>query len=83
MLDLDPDSIQVDDVVDVIQGAVLPKSDLIGYRFGNLQDEGKKHLSPVHIFPVDLDILVVIPRAYTEMILSSKPLSGSPLWGAL
>ena len=40
-----------------------------------MNGEGKlRNLYAVHLFQVPLDLPRVIPRAYTEMILSSKPL---------
>src|SRR6185369_14659810 len=53
---LDPDGIEVDNRVDLIERATLPEFDFFRYRIGNLRDQCWRYFHPINFFQMSLNV---------------------------
>lgn len=71
VLDPDPDRVHVQDRVDVVDGSVLPRDDLVRDHVGDLGNELRDADTPYTSARCASISRVDIPRAYNDMIISS------------
>lgn len=71
--DLDPDGIEKDQRINRIERPLLAGGNLIEDGVGHRADQVRRHVDAIQIVQVPRDLLVLIPRAYIDTILSSKP----------
>src|SRR5207249_4424206 len=71
--DLQHDRVEPDDQVELLERPRLPLLDIVEHSVGDAADRVAADLDAVDLRQVLRDLARDIPRAYTEMILSSKP----------
>ncbi len=71
--DLDPQGVEEDQRIDRFQRPALPGGDLVEHGVGDSADEIGRDLDAIKLAQMPDDLPALMPLAYIEMILSSKP----------